>query len=77
MPEPALRNRDINWRAYGVNGLTSPPVTSSELRSVRDMTSRDNVSQAKWELGRCDSDAGFATWARRWGEALVVRAGAR
>lgn len=42
----------------------------SELRSDRDTTEDGNAVQARWEFGRCATQADFARWAQRWGNAL-------
>lgn len=46
-----------------------------ELRTTRDLSQSANVSDARWELQRAASDADYAKWARKWGEAAIDRCG--
>lgn len=48
------------------------PVVSAALRTATDVGRFETAKDAKFEFDRCATDADFARWARKWGEAFVM-----
>lgn len=46
----------------------------SALLTERDLSDAENVTQARHELHRAQTDAALAAWARKWGDSCIVRA---